>query len=69
MSSLITENKRQLIANILYNARLSTNDEIIFYLHSKTKIQKELLTKIVFNERPHCMKDGQYEIDFNKYLA
>lgn len=58
-----------MISNILSNAKLATDDEIVFYLHSKTKINKDLLTTIVNNERPHFVKNDQHRIDFEKYFT
>ncbi|PZF74245.1 hypothetical protein [Taibaiella soli] len=68
MNTAVPENKQQIIINVLSNAKLSTDDEIIFYLQSKTKIHKDLITQIVVNERPMFLENDQHKIDFSKYF-
>lgn len=68
MNTAVPENKQQIITNVLSNAKLSTDDEIIFYLQSKTKIHKDLITQIVVNERPMFLENDQHKIDFSKYF-
>jgi hypothetical protein len=66
MATQIPEAKQQMIHNILSNAQLATDDEIVFYLQSKTKLDKSLLEQIVSNERPR-FSEGSHVIDFGKY--
>jgi len=67
MGNQIPEAKQQMISNILSNAQLATDDEIIFYLQSKTKLDKNLLEQIVANERPQFSGGNSHSIDFGKY--
>lgn len=68
MANTIPETKQQMINNILSNAQLATDDEIVFYLQSKTKLDKKLLEQIVSNERPRFSGNGSHSIDFEQYI-
>ncbi|XZF14993.1 hypothetical protein ACTHGU_02575 [Chitinophagaceae bacterium MMS25-I14] len=67
MPANITDTQKNMITNILSNARVATDDEIVFYLQSKTKLQKQLLEQIVANERASFSENSEHSIDFNKY--
>ncbi len=57
----------RLIADQVSNNEVDSDSEMIDFLCKYTKIQRELIEKIVKEERPKCLTNPTYEIDFEKY--